>query len=93
MGGIVESVLAPPTEACLAFEPLRAPRGQRFALPAHGLRGPTGGYSISPYGGEKEDKTRQGKLQLHNNNRLVSLYLNKLSSSPRYIIHANIRLP
>ena len=42
-GRIVESVLAPPTEACLAFEPLRAPRGQRFALPAHGLRA-YGGY-------------------------------------------------
>ena len=61
MGGIVESVLAPPTEACLAFEPLRAPRGQRFALPAHGLRGLRGGYSISPYGrgGRRQDQARQ----------------------------------
>ena len=92
MGGIVESVLAPPTEACLAFEPLRAPRGPAVRTSSARATGPTGVYSISPYGGE-EDKTRQGKLQLHNDNRLISLYLNKLSSSPRYIIHANIRLP
>lgn len=59
MGGIVESVLAPPTEACLAFEPLRAPRGQRFALSAHGLRGLRGATAYHHMGGGK--KTRPGK--------------------------------
>ena len=83
--------LGAPTEACLAFETFcghLVASGSPFQRMGYG---PTGATAHSIWG----KKTRQGKLQLQlHNNRLNSLHLNKLSSSPpyRYITHAIIRL-
>ena len=75
----MESGLGASTEACLAFEPLRATswRGKSFTLPAHGLQ--HGGRRLRERekNRERERERLQGKLQLHD-----SLYLNIKSHIP-----------